>query len=74
MPGPSFDTDIRPLFRDRDRSSMEFLFDLWSYDDVRDNASAIMAAVDSGEMPCDDTWPRDRVDLLRRWIDGGFQP
>lgn len=69
---PSFDADIRPLFRDRDRSSMTFLFDLWSYDDVRANADDIVAALDAGEMPCDGAWPSDRVELFRRWMAGGF--
>jgi hypothetical protein len=33
--------DIRPLFRDRDVSSMSFAFDLSSYDDARANAEPI---------------------------------
>ena len=37
----SFATDIRPLFRDRDISSMEFAFDLASYEDVRTHAEAL---------------------------------
>ena len=41
LPGPgqpvSFEAHIRPLFRDRDRQSMSFAFDLWSYDDVPDS-------------------------------------
>ncbi len=35
-----FETNIRPLFRERDRDSMEFAFDLWSLDDVSENADA----------------------------------
>ena len=34
----SFETDIKPMFRDRDRGSMQSQFDLWSYDDVVSNA------------------------------------
>ena len=29
-----YDKHIKPLFRTRDRQSMTFVFDLWSYDDV----------------------------------------
>ena len=67
---PSFETDIRPLFRERDRGSMLRAFDLWSYEDVRANADRILAAVHSGSMPCDGRWPEEQVDLLRRWVDG----
>lgn len=37
---PTFDHDIRPLFRERDRESMKSRFDLWSYDDVHANRAA----------------------------------
>jgi hypothetical protein len=30
----TFQDDIKPLFRERDRRSMVFAFDLWCYDDV----------------------------------------
>jgi hypothetical protein len=70
-PTPSFETDIKPLFRDRDRGSMLHLFDLWSYGDVSENADAILEAVSTGYMPCDGAWPSERVELLRGWVDGG---
>lgn len=68
---PSFENDIKPLFRESDREAMMGLFDLWSFDDVTANAPRILAAVDAGAMPCDERWPGEKVDLLRRWIDGG---
>ena len=71
---PSFVTDIRPLFRDSDRRSMRFLFDLWDFDDAKENASGILAALADGSMPCDDSWPDEQVGRLRAWIDGGCQP
>jgi hypothetical protein len=71
---PSFAADIQPLFRDRDRAAMTFLFDLGSYEDVKANASDILAATERGEMPCDGPWPAERVELLRRWVDAGCQP
>jgi hypothetical protein len=30
-PAPHFVADIKPLFRERDRRAMTFLFDLWDY-------------------------------------------
>jgi hypothetical protein len=68
---PSFEHDIKPLFRESDRSAMLSAFDLWSGEDVTSNADRILAAVDAGSMPCDGEWPAERVDLLRRWIDSG---
>ena len=66
-----FETDIKPLFRERDRESMEFAFDLWSRDDVSQNADAILARIKGGDMPCDSTWPRAQVELFERWIASG---
>lgn len=66
-----FETDIRPMFRERDRRSMEFAFDLWSHDDVSENADAILARLKAGSMPCDGAWPRAQVDLFERWIASG---
>lgn len=66
---PSFARDIRPLFREEDLASMEFAFDLGSYEDVRTYAEEIYERVADGSMPCDEEWPEERVALLRRWID-----
>jgi hypothetical protein len=68
----SFAKDIKPLFRDKDRSSMRTRFDLWSYQDVRDNAAAILDALQAGRMPCDGPWSSDNVDRFARWIDSGM--
>ena len=68
---PTFDSDIKPLFRESDRDAMIRAFDLWSFADVKANAEAILGAVRSGSMPCDMEWPEERVELLQRWIDGG---
>jgi hypothetical protein len=53
---------------------MSFMFDLWDHADVRGNAEAILAATDSGDMPCDGEWSREHVELFRRWIAGGCLP
>ena len=42
---PSYEKDIQPLFRDQDRARMEWAFDLWSYEDVKNNAPAILDGV-----------------------------
>ncbi len=73
-PPPGFAADIRPLFRERDRRSMTFMFDLWDHADVTANAAAILEATRAGDMPCDGAWPEEQVDLLQRWVDGGCQP
>jgi hypothetical protein len=37
----SFDADIKPLFREKDRDSMRNSFDLWSYADTKAHAAPI---------------------------------
>ena len=71
MAALSFARDIKPLFREKDRSSMHARFDLWSCQDVRENAAAILGALRAGTMPCDGPWSSDDVDRFARWIDGG---
>ncbi len=68
---PSFERDVRPLFRDDDVEAMEYVFDLRSHEDVRANAEEIYERVADGSMPCDEAWPEERVALFRRWIDAG---
>jgi hypothetical protein len=67
----SFERDVKPLFRERDRRSMSYAFDLWVYDDVSRHADAILGAVKTGSMPCDGAWPREQIGLLQRWIASG---
>ena len=75
MPGSDeaigFEDHIKPLFRERDRDSMRFGFDLWSLEDVSTHADAILDRLDAGTMPCDGPWPAERVAVFRRWIDAG---
>jgi hypothetical protein len=68
----SFTQHIKPLFRKTDRESMSFVFDLWSHGDVRMHASEILKRLENGTMPCDRAWPKDKVDLFRRWIESGM--
>jgi truncated hemoglobin YjbI len=67
----SFKKHIKPLFRARDRQSMKFVFDLWSYTDVKQNADSILERLHNGSMPCDGAWPAAKIDAFRRWIQTG---
>ncbi len=68
----SFANDIRPLFRDKDVKSMRSMFDLSSYDDVKEHADGILETVENGSMPCDQRWTPEQVAVLKGWIDDGF--
>jgi hypothetical protein len=70
----SYRNQIKPLFRESDRASMRFAFDLWSHHDVAANAPAILTRLRDGTMPCDRAWPADQVDLFQRWIATGKHP
>lgn len=67
----SFETDVKPLFRERDRESMKPAFDLWSHGDVSRHADAILARLRAGTMPCDGSWPEAQIDLFQRWAENG---
>jgi hypothetical protein len=69
---PSFARDIQPLFRESDRGSMEFAFDLWDYQDVRTHAEDILERLTEGKMPCDGEWPEERVLQFRFWVEAGW--
>jgi hypothetical protein len=74
--GLSFERDVRPMFRDKDRQSMLRVkgFDLWSHTDVRAYQDAILDRLRSGTMPCDGAWPPEQVAVFQRWIAGGSVP
>jgi len=69
---PSFARDIRPLFRESDRESMDFTFDLWDYHDVSAHAADILERLTEGTMPCDGEWPEEQIARFRRWIEAGM--
>jgi len=68
----SFEKHIKPLFREGDRRSMRFAFDLWDHDDVEKNAAAILGRLRDRSMPCDGAWPKEQVDVFARWVDTGM--
>src|SRR4051794_13790801 len=67
-PQLSFDEDIKPLFRDVDRTEMEWAFDLWNEADVRSNADAILERLEARDMPCDDVWPAEKIEIFKHWM------
>jgi hypothetical protein len=78
LPGPgeavSFAAHIKPLFREHDRQSMSFAFDLWSRDDVQAHAADVLRRLADGTMPCDGAWPAGKIEVFKRWTESGFQP
>jgi hypothetical protein len=72
--GLSFERDVRPMFREKDRGSMLKRFDLWSYGDVRTNQDAILERLRNGTMPCDGAWPPEHVAVFQDWIASGSAP
>ncbi|MHA6798646.1 Rieske (2Fe-2S) protein [Bounagaea algeriensis] len=68
---PSFERDIRPLFRAEDVEAMSGAFDLSSYQDVRANAENIHQRLAAGDMPCDEAWSAEHVQRFRAWIEAG---
>ncbi len=69
----SFERNIRPLFREKDRDSMLRAFDLWSHGDVVLHQDSIAARLANGSMPCDGAWSIERIAEFRRWIAEGSQ-
>jgi hypothetical protein len=69
----SFEQDIKPLFRAEDQESMAWAFDLSSYDEVREHATAILDRLREGSMPCDGEWPEEQVQRFERWIETGMR-
>jgi hypothetical protein len=67
----TFEQDIKPLFREGDRASMTWAFDLWSHDDVAKNGAAILERLRDGTMPCDGAWPEDQIAVFQHWLDAG---
>jgi len=69
----SFEQDIKPLFRPVDHESMAWAFDLSSYDEVKDHATAILERLREGSMPCDGEWPEGQVERFERWTETGMR-
>ena len=78
----SFQTDIRPLFTERDIQGMSKGFNLASYDDVKKHSAAIydrIRGIGGAVMPPppptgEGPWPQARVELFAKWMADGYQP
>ncbi len=75
----SYEKDIKPLFTATDQAHMGFMFDLWSYEEVKSNANDIYDATSNQRMPPsppqgEGPWSQDKVDLFKKWMDEGFPP
>ena len=78
----SYESDIRPLFTERDIQAMSKAINLASYDDVKAHAAVIYNRIRGiggivmppppprGECP----WPQERIQLFARWMADGYQP
>ena len=77
-----FQSDIRPLFTERDIHAMSKAFNLASYDDVKAHAAAIydrIRGIGGAVMPPppprgEGPWPQFRIDLFERWMADGCLP
>jgi hypothetical protein len=78
----SFETDIRPLFTQRDIQGMIKAFNLASYDDVKSHAAAIfdrIRGIGGAVMPPppprgEGPWAQSRIDLFAKWVAEGCLP
>ena len=77
----SFQTDIRPLFTERDINAMTKAFNLANYDDVKAHAAAIydrIRGIGGAVMPPlpprgEGPWPQSRIELFAKWMADGDQ-
>ena len=67
----SFEQHIKPLFREGDRQSMKWAFDLWSHNEVARNSDAILERLRDGTMPCDGAWSDEQIAVFQDWVEAG---
>lgn len=78
----SFQSDILPLFAERDIRAMSKAFNLASYGDVKSHAVIIydrIRGIGGAVMPPppprgEGPWPQTRIDLFAQWMADGYQP
>jgi rubrerythrin len=72
---PSYQADIRPLFRDFDVDALKHLdnIDLNDVADVQANGKALQEQIEAGTFPYDACWPPEQIDLFGRWVEGGMK-
>jgi hypothetical protein len=64
----TFEQDIKPMFREKDRNAMMFAFDLWDESTVRQNANDILERIEAGDMPCDGPWSAEQIEAFKSWV------
>ena len=77
----SFQSDILPLFTERDIEGMRKGFNLDSYDDVKKHAAEIydrIRGIGGSVMPPppprgEGPWPQSRIELFAKWMADGLQ-
>lgn len=76
---PTWEADVKPLFRTKDRMAMLMSLDLFDYDQVRERFDEIYGIIKAktvfgfaSGMPPDTTWSLARLHLLKAWKTGGF--
>jgi hypothetical protein len=77
----SVQSDIRPLFTERDIRAMSKAFDLGKYEDVKAHAAAIydrIRGIGGAVMPPpppkgEGPWPQSRIELFAKWMADGYQ-
>lgn len=73
----SFEADIRPLFREVDiehMRPMDVLLDDYQYMSQRANAELVhdfLSGKKQPQMPPDDPWSVEQVELFARWMQAG---
>ena len=78
----SFQSDIRPLFTERDVHAMSKAFDLANYDDVKAHAAAIydrIRGIGGSVMPPppprgEGPWQQSAIERFAKWMAEGYQP
>jgi twitching motility protein PilT len=70
--GLSFERDIKPMFSEDQRMQMKWAFDLWDYDNVKENISDILKRIEGGEVPFEDGWPKEQLAVIRSWMREGL--
>ncbi len=70
----SYQTDIRPLFRDFDLETLKRFdrIDLNSLDSVRAHIETLRERLQAGKLPYDACWSSKQIALFRRWINQGM--
>jgi hypothetical protein len=77
----SFQTDIRPLFTERDIRAMSKAFDLGKYEDVKAHAAVIydrIRGIGGAVMPPpppkgEGPWSQSQIELFAQWMADGYQ-